>query len=337
MSGGSRVDLEPTSRERTLFFITQLGAKGSLERRRADEVEKYILSVAREAFGLEVIRSDKEPTPGQITSQIVRRIVDSTVIVADLTGGNANVFYELGIAHAFGRPVILLVKSVNAVPFDVHSERMIVIGDADVIGASEAEDASKRLRQALSIVLEPGYVPRSLVTDVAEKRSIDALAPGNPLAAELRAIRAGVETIRATVEDLRRTRDEESEFLQDEAWEPETYARERSDPDAPTVIDLMATLEASLAAVREGKASSGQNSRQKTFEVGEPVEHPKFGIGTVQEIIGMGDAAEAIIDFESAGTKRLLLAWSPLRPIVIPQDDDIEDPDESPESTDHGD
>lgn len=313
--------------ERTLFFITQLGSKSSPERRRADEVEKYILSVAREAFGLQVIRSDKEPTPGQITSQIVRRIVDSTVIVADVTGGNPNVFYELGIAHAFGRPVVLLVKNANTLPFDVHGERMIVIGDSDVIGAAEAEEAAKQLRQALSLVLEPGYVPRSLVTEVAEKRSIDALAPDNPLAAELRAIRTGVDTIRAGMEDLRRVRDEEEEFLQDDAWEPEAYPRDRGD-SGPNKVDLMAALEASLAAVRQQNEQGDQPTGRGLalpLEVGDSVDHRKFGLGAVLEILGEGDATEAIVRFDSVGEKRLLLAWSPLQRIGT-SDDATRDP-----------
>ncbi len=49
------------------------------------------------------------------------------------------------------------------------------------------------------------------------------------------------------------------------------------------------------------------------IRVGEDVVHGKFGEGVVLEVIGSGDAAEAIIRFPGLGEKRLLLAWSPLK------------------------
>jgi DNA helicase-2/ATP-dependent DNA helicase PcrA len=49
------------------------------------------------------------------------------------------------------------------------------------------------------------------------------------------------------------------------------------------------------------------------IRVGEDVVHGKFGEGVVLEVIGSGDAAEAIIRFPGVGEKRLLLAWSPLK------------------------
>jgi DNA helicase-2/ATP-dependent DNA helicase PcrA len=49
------------------------------------------------------------------------------------------------------------------------------------------------------------------------------------------------------------------------------------------------------------------------IRVGDDVVHGKFGEGVVLEIIGSGDAAEAIVRFPGVGEKRLLLAWSPLK------------------------
>lgn len=49
----------------------------------------------------------------------------SRIIVADCTGKNANVFYEIGIAHAIGREVILITQSMNDIPFDLRHLRAI--------------------------------------------------------------------------------------------------------------------------------------------------------------------------------------------------------------------
>ena len=57
---------------------------------------------------------------------IIEMIEKSDLIIADLTSSNPNVYYELGIAHAFGKPVIHLVQSpVEDVPFDLRSYRLI--------------------------------------------------------------------------------------------------------------------------------------------------------------------------------------------------------------------
>ena len=48
------------------------------------------------------------------------------------------------------------------------------------------------------------------------------------------------------------------------------------------------------------------------IEAGDRVRHDKWGIGQVSRVIGEGDRAEADVDFEHEGSKRLLLAWAPL-------------------------
>jgi DNA helicase-2/ATP-dependent DNA helicase PcrA len=45
---------------------------------------------------------------------------------------------------------------------------------------------------------------------------------------------------------------------------------------------------------------------------GDRVRHGKWGLGTVREVIGVGDRAEAEVMFDTQGKKRLLLAWAPL-------------------------
>ena len=47
------------------------------------------------------------------------------MMLADLTGKNANVLYELGLAHAIDKPVVLLSQSMDDVPFDLRALRVI--------------------------------------------------------------------------------------------------------------------------------------------------------------------------------------------------------------------
>ncbi|MGU7772766.1 hypothetical protein ACV229_21650 [Burkholderia sp. MR1-5-21] len=85
---------------------------------------KAVAEVGRE-LGFVVNRGDEKASHGDIFPQLLRQIVKARVIVANISGRNPNVFYELGIAHALDKPVILLSHSETEVPFDVQSKRIV--------------------------------------------------------------------------------------------------------------------------------------------------------------------------------------------------------------------
>ena len=111
---------------RKCFVIGQIGGDGSPERNDADWVLAGIVRPALEGepFNYDVVRGDEGP-PGQISIQIVEAILDADLIVADLTGYNANAFYELGIAHMAEKPVIHMMKKGNPLPFDNKDYRTL--------------------------------------------------------------------------------------------------------------------------------------------------------------------------------------------------------------------
>lgn len=74
--------------------------------------------------GWVVARADEIPRPSHIGTAIWHAIMTSELVVADLTGDNPNVFYEVGMAHAVGCDVILLTQE-RKIPFDVAAERVI--------------------------------------------------------------------------------------------------------------------------------------------------------------------------------------------------------------------
>lgn len=76
--------------------------------------------------GLRAVRADDEIFgSGKIMDQVWRGIRESKVLIAELTMRNANVYYELGLAHALGKPVVLIAADGEEVPFDVHHIRVI--------------------------------------------------------------------------------------------------------------------------------------------------------------------------------------------------------------------
>ncbi|MCQ8185218.1 nucleoside 2-deoxyribosyltransferase [Parvularcula sp. BGMRC 0090] len=76
--------------------------------------------------GLTPIRADADIFgTGKIIDQIYRGIVESKVLIAELTSRNPNVFYELGLAHALRKPVVLVSSNDEDVPFDLKHIRCI--------------------------------------------------------------------------------------------------------------------------------------------------------------------------------------------------------------------
>jgi hypothetical protein len=180
-----------------VFVVMQIGEKGSPERKRADEVFDFVIRPVLEGRGLTPYRADLDPTPGNITPQLLKKLIESHAVIADLTGRNANVFYELGIAHSFQKPLIALAASAKELPFDTSDERVIELGAhvGETLGMAQGERAKQALSAALDIILAEDFEPRSPVTAVALGRRIDEMTPDDPVAADLMAIRELVEEL----------------------------------------------------------------------------------------------------------------------------------------------
>lgn len=80
---------------------------------------------ACENAGFAPERLDEEKGPSNITREIVEKIFDSTVMIADMSGWNPNVFYEMGVAHTIANKTILVIHENDDLPFDVRTYRCI--------------------------------------------------------------------------------------------------------------------------------------------------------------------------------------------------------------------
>ena len=97
-----------------------------------------------ESFGYEVVRADDMYTTGLIINEITQSIQEASVIVADITPANPNVYYEVGYAHALNKPTILLSdKSQERLPFDISGFRTLFYHDS-IGGKRKVEDALKK-------------------------------------------------------------------------------------------------------------------------------------------------------------------------------------------------
>jgi hypothetical protein len=97
-----------------------------------------------EAAGFVVQRADDIFVPQPIIKDIQRAIAQADVILCEMSGRNPNVFYELGLAHAIGKPVILLCDNLSDVPFDLQHIRTIPYDCHTPDWASKLRDAIRK-------------------------------------------------------------------------------------------------------------------------------------------------------------------------------------------------
>lgn len=121
----------------------------------ADVYEHLISSTLNEA-GYIVKRADDIKSQNNIIGDIIGSIIDSDIVVADLTGSNPNVYYELGIAHALDKKVILITQEIDDLPFDLKPYRVITYSSHFF----KMEQAKKELRE-LAIEAFNGSLPFS--------------------------------------------------------------------------------------------------------------------------------------------------------------------------------
>jgi hypothetical protein len=105
---------------------------------------------AIKSTGLVPRRADDLYRPSAIVHDIWTLTQQAKIILADLSGKNPNVFYELGLAHALTKPAILITESMDDVPFDLRSLRVIVY---DKNEPNWGEVLKKKIETAINEIL----------------------------------------------------------------------------------------------------------------------------------------------------------------------------------------
>lgn len=132
------------------FVVSTIGETGSKDRHNADLVLDFLI---KPALGdkYEIARGDGDFNPGAITPQIVESILEADLVVADLSGFNPNVYYEVAIAHGYERPTVHLQVAEEDPAFDLKDMRLVRYNLAD---PRELAGAVKRLKDYATFAAE---------------------------------------------------------------------------------------------------------------------------------------------------------------------------------------
>ncbi|MFC5456972.1 hypothetical protein [Prosthecobacter fluviatilis] len=84
-----------------------------------DDIYQFGIKDACQAAGAYCERVDEQHYNERMLDRIYNQIAKADLIIADMTGKNANVFYEVGYAHALGKPTVLLTQNAADIPFDL--------------------------------------------------------------------------------------------------------------------------------------------------------------------------------------------------------------------------
>lgn len=127
--------------ESECFVILPLGAANSDVRKRSNQIFHHVITPAVEPLGFKVTRGDTLEQSGQISSQIIEKLLNAELVVADLTDHNPNVFYELAVRHSVGKPYIQVIAEAQKLPFDIQGIRTVSFLHTDLDSVDDAKNS----------------------------------------------------------------------------------------------------------------------------------------------------------------------------------------------------
>jgi len=145
------------------FVIGPIGDENSEPRRHADwlldGIIKPVFDVHFQDYKVE--RADKITSPGSISSQVITRILDAPLVIADMSLHNTNAFYELAIRHMVFLPTIHMIRKDWTIPFDVAPYRAIPFSYTEY---TDIEEAREKLRSTVKEAIQPGFAVENPIT-----------------------------------------------------------------------------------------------------------------------------------------------------------------------------
>lgn len=163
---------------------------------RSIETWEKLIEPACVSNGLEPIRADQIAKAGEITEQVFKLIRDSDFVIADVSGGNPNVMYELGLRHTMSKCTIQ-IGEFGQLPFDIAAIRTLQFSRTP----AGLVDGRKKLEAAIAAGLEAQFDPVTATRIWASPAVGEMLsAPVDQLPPDIESEEPGVFELLATME-----------------------------------------------------------------------------------------------------------------------------------------
>lgn len=177
------------------FVIAPIGQDKSETRLRSDQILKHVIRPVADECGYKAVRADEIAEPGSITTQVINRILNAPMVIADLTGQNANVFYELAIRHAIRKPYVQIIQKGERIPFDIANIRTVEIDHTNLDSVATAKDEIKRQMQ---FTTAPNATIESPITVAIDLASLSQ--SGDPMERQMADVLNGIADIKKMID-----------------------------------------------------------------------------------------------------------------------------------------
>lgn len=154
-------------KKKVCFIITPIGPTDSITRRKVNGLIDEVIEPVLSDLGYAVVVSHRITDSGTMTAAIIRNVYHADLAIANLTGNNPNVMYEVALRHACAKPIIHITEDVSSLPFDINDQRTIEYMD-DMHGAHELKE---KLYEMVKNISNDGPVSNP-ITDALEKKNL---------------------------------------------------------------------------------------------------------------------------------------------------------------------
>ncbi|MCL2188481.1 MAG: nucleoside 2-deoxyribosyltransferase [Defluviitaleaceae bacterium] len=156
---------------RTCFVVSPIGNEKSEIRKKADQLFKHIIVPVCKSCGFVAERVDQMNDADSITQKILDRLESADLVIADITGHNPNIFYEMGFRKRTNKPIIHLRKQGENLPFDIAAIRTLDYDLTDLDNVDLIKDKLEKTVKSFS------YLPQDEMTEDFKTPAPDSDTP----------------------------------------------------------------------------------------------------------------------------------------------------------------
>ncbi len=119
--------------------------------RRLTGLYEYVIAPAVASVGLTAVRTDDFVNNEPLGTYVRSALEEALLVIADVSGRNPTVLFELGIAYALGKPILILAQETREIPFDVQHYRSFTYRPDDLRGYGMLRS---NLERAMQIIVD---------------------------------------------------------------------------------------------------------------------------------------------------------------------------------------
>lgn len=136
------------SEKKSCFIVTPIGDENTAIRRHIDGIiDQAIIPAIAKEFEIKVAHREYEI--GSINDRVIQNVCNSDLVIANLTGLNPNVMFEIAIRYSFGKPAIVIAEKGTKLPFDIIDENTIFYIN-DPAGAADLKEIIRQYTERIN-------------------------------------------------------------------------------------------------------------------------------------------------------------------------------------------